>query len=461
MAFESLSERLSAAFKRLKGRGRLTEADIREAMREIRMALLDADVNFKVARDFINTVSAKASGTDVLESLTPSQQVIKIVHEELCALMGGKNEKLKLSSRPPTVVMLAGLQGAGKTTNGAKLAGLYKNQFHKRPLLVACDVYRPAAITQLEIVGAQVGVPVFQQGQGDPVAIARAGLAHAKRNGNDLVFIDTAGRLQIDGAMMEELSRIKAAVEPTEIILFVDAMTGQEAANVAAGFDSSLGIDSVYMTTLDADTRGGAALSVRAVTGKPIKFVGVGEKLDAVELFHPERMASRILGMGDMLTLIEKAQANVDEKKAAELEKKLAESRLDLDDFMDQLRQMKNMGPMQNLLGMLPGVKPAQLKDVQVDERQFARLEAILTSMTPGERRDPSVLNFSRKKRIAAGCGQKIEDVNRLLKQFDLLKSMSKQLSRGGMPDPMQMGKVKGSHGKKFSGQGGKFKLPF
>ncbi|MDD6877234.1 MAG: signal recognition particle protein [Clostridiaceae bacterium] len=461
MAFESLSDRLSQAFKKLKGRTRLTEADIKEVMREVRTALLDADVNYRVVRDFIARVTEKATGTDVLESLTPQQQVIKIVNDELCALMGGSNEKIKLSPKPPTVVMLVGLQGAGKTTNGAKLAALYKKQYNKRPLLVACDVYRPAAITQLQVVGSQVGVPVFEMGQGNPVEIARAGVEHAVRNGNDMVFIDTAGRLHIDDTLMTELCDIKAAVSPTEIMLFLDAMTGQDAVNAATGFDSQLGIDSVFMTKLDADTRGGAALSVRAVTGKPIKFAGTGEKLDGIELFHPDRMASRILGMGDMLTLIEKAQANYDEKKAAELEKKMAQSRLDLNDFLDQIKQLKKMGGAQAMLSMMPGVKQSDLKDMKFDDRQFSRLEAIVLSMTPAERSDPSIISLSRKKRVAAGCGQKVEDVNRLLKQFELLKTMSKQLTRGGTPDLAALGRGKGTHSKKFSGQGGKFKLPF
>jgi len=455
MAFESLTEKLSAAFKKLRGKGRLTEADIKEAMREIRMALLEADVSFKVAKDFIAAVTEKAVGTDVLESLTPAQQVIKIVNDELCALMGGANAKLNIASKPPTVVMLVGLQGAGKTTNGVKLAALYKKQHGKRPLMAACDIYRPAAIRQLEIAAGQLGIPVFQKGQTDPVEIAREAVEHAKLHGNDMVFLDTAGRLHIDEQLMNELKNIKAAVKPHEILLVVDAMTGQDAVNAASAFNEALGIDGVFMTKLDGDARGGAALSVRAVTGKPVKFIGVGEKLDerldTIELFHPERMASRILGMGDMLTLIEKAQSNIDEKKAAELEKKLKSSRMDLNDYMEQLQQMKNMGSMQDILGMLPGVKTAQLKDVQVDERQIKRMEAVMTSMTPKERANPSILNYNRKKRIAAGCGQKIEDVNRLLKQFDMIQQMAKQLSGGGFKGMMPNGKKKG----------GGFKLPF
>ncbi len=460
MAFESLSEKLSAVFKNLRSKGRLTESDIKEVMREIRLALLEADVSYKVAKDFIAAVSAKSVGSDVLESLTPGQQVIKIVNEELIALMGGTNSKLNINSKPPTVVMLVGLQGAGKTTNGTKLASLYKKQHHKRPLMVACDVYRPAAISQLQIVGQQVDIPVFEMGQGDPVEIAKAGIEHAKRHGNDIVFIDTAGRLHIDTQLMSELQAIKEAVVPDEILLVVDAMTGQDAVNAASAFDDALGIDGVLMTKLDGDARGGAALSIRAVTGKPIKFVGVGEKLDSVELFHPERMASRILGMGDVLTLIEKAQISFDEKKAEELEKKLRSSSLDLNDYLDQIKQMQNMGSMQDILGMIPGIKPGALKNVQVDERQFKRLEAIITSMTPKERENPSVINFSRKKRIAAGCGQKVEDVNKLLKQFEMLQTMTKQLSGGkfkGMPNFMPKGGFGG--GKRKGGK--RFGLPF
>lgn len=463
MAFESLSERISAAFKNLRSKGRLTEKDIRDVMREIRMALLEADVNYNVVRDFIKTVSEKSVGTNVLESLTPAQQVIKIVNEELIALMGGTNSKLNIASKPPTVVMLVGLNGAGKTTNGSKLAGYFKRQ-GKRPLMAACDVYRPAAITQLEIAASSLGIPVFQQGQGDPIKIAEAAVEHAKRNGNDMVFIDTAGRLHIDEQLMTELRDIRDAVHPDEIIFFADAMTGQDAVTAASGFDEMVGITGVFMTKMDGDARGGAALSVPAVTGKPIKFIGVGEKIadpNAIELFHPERMASRILGMGDMLTLIEKAQAEFDEKKAEELERKMRESRLDLNDYLDQLKQMKKMGSVQDMLGMIPGIKANQLKDVKVDDRQFIRMEAIITSMTPKERENPDLLNFSRKKRIAAGCGQKVEDINRLLKQFDLLQQMSKQMAKGGMPDfaggMPKMKKTKTSRG----GGNGKYKLPF
>jgi len=445
----------------------LTEADIRDSMREIRMALLEADVNYKVARDFIKTVSEKALGSDVLESLTPAQQIVKIVNDELVALMGGANEKLNMSSKPPTVVMLVGLQGAGKTTNGTKLAGYYKKQHNKRPLMVACDVYRPAAIQQLEIAASKLEIPVFQQGQGDPVAIAKAGIEHARTHGNDMVFIDTAGRLHIDEQLMGELQRIKEAVNPNEIMLVVDAMTGQDAVTAASAFNEALDIHGVLMTKLDGDARGGAALSVRAVTGKPIKFIGVGEKLDTIELFHPDRMASRILGMGDVLSLIEKAQATIDEKKAEELEKKLRSSQFTLEDYRDQIVQMKKMGSIQDIVGMIPGVKPNQLKDIKVDDRQIPRMEAIILSMTPEERANPAILNFNRKKRIAAGCGQKVEDVNRMLKQYEMIKTMTKQLSSGKMPANMNalagMNMMKKSGGKKtFAGKGGsKFKLPF
>ena len=462
MAFESLSERISAAFKNLRSKGRLTERDIRDAMREIRMALLEADVNYKVARDFIKTVSDKAVGTDVLESLTPGQQVIKIVNDELVALMGGTNAKIEMASKPPTVVMLVGLQGAGKTTNGAKLAGYFKRQ-GKRPLMAACDVYRPAAIQQLKIAAGTFDV--YEEGQGDPVKIAQNAIEHARRHGNDIVFIDTAGRLHVDEALMDELCRIRDTVHPNEILFFANAMTGQDAVTAAGEFNDKIGIDGIYMTQMDSDARGGAALSIRAVTGKPIKFIGTGEKIsdpNAIELFHPERMASRILGMGDMLTLIEKAQAEFDEKKAEELERKMRESKLDLNDYLDQLHQMKKMGSVQDMLGMIPGVKASQLKDVKVDDRQFLRMEAIITSMTPGERENPELLNFSRKKRIAAGCGQKVEDVNRLLKQFDMIQQMSKQMAKGGMPNfgPGGMPKMKRTKTRRGGGNG-KFKLPF
>lgn len=434
MAFESLSEKLGAAFKKLRGKGRLSEADIKEAMREVRLALLEADVNYKVARDFVAKVSERAVGHDVLESLTPAQMVIKIVNEQLVELMGGENAKLEISPKPPTVVMLVGLQGAGKTTNGAKLAALVRKQNSKRPLLVACDIYRPAAIKQLETVGAQLDLPVFQMGTANPVDIAKAAIAHANQHGNDIVFLDTAGRLHIDEELMDELRNVKAAVNPTEILLVIDAMTGQDAVNAASSFDEALGIDGVMITKLDGDARGGAALSVRAVTGKPIKYAGTGEKLDQIEVFHPERMASRILGMGDVLTLIEKAEQSMDEKKAAELADKLMQNRFTLSDYYDQLGQLKAMGGLESIAGMLPGMDSKALAGATIDERQLSKTEAIIMSMTQRERDDPSILNSSRKKRIAAGSGTEVVDVNRLLKQFDAMKQMTKQMSKGRMP---------------------------
>ncbi|NLB28942.1 MAG: signal recognition particle protein [Clostridiales bacterium] len=434
MAFESLSEKLNAAFKKLRGKGRLSEADIKEAMREVRLALLEADVNFKVTRDFVKTVSEKAGGSEVLESLTPAQMVIKIVNDQLAELMGGESAKLNISSKSPSVVMLVGLQGAGKTTNGAKLAALMRRQNSKRPLLVACDIYRPAAIKQLETVGAQLDLPVFQMGTENPVDIAKAAVGHAKKHGNDLVFLDTAGRLHIDEALMEELREIKAAVEPAEILLVIDAMTGQDAVNAASAFDEALGIDGVMITKLDGDARGGAALSVRAVTGKPIKFAGTGEKLDQIEVFHPERMASRILGMGDVLTLIEKAEQSFDEKKSAELAERLMQNRFTLTDYYDQLIQLKSMGSLSDIAGMIPGMDAKALAGASFDENQLVRTEAIILSMTQRERDDPSLLNSSRKKRIAAGSGTEVVDINRLLKQFDAMKQMTKQLSKGKMP---------------------------
>ena len=456
MAFEGLTEKLSAAFKRLRGKGRLSEADVKEAMKEIRMALLEADVNFKVVKQFVSKVSERAVGADVLESLTPAQMIVKIVNEELTALMGGESAKLEISSRPPTVVMLVGLNGAGKTTNGAKLAGFMKKQ-GKRPLLVACDTFRPAAITQLEVVGQQVDVPVFQMGQGDPVAIAKAGIEHARQHGNDLVFIDTAGRLHVDEELMDQLKVMKAAIEPTEILLIVDAMIGQDAVNAAKAFDEALDITGVMLTKLDGDARGGAALSIKAVTGKPIKFVGVGEKLDQVEVFHPDRMASRILGMGDVLSLIEKAQQSFDAKKAAELEQKLRKNKFTLADFYDQLVQLKGMGSLSDIAGMLPGVNAKALEGASVDEAALSRTEAIILSMTPAEREDPALLNNSRKKRIAAGSGTQVVDINRLLKQFEMMQQMSRQFSGKQMK---RMGKL-GRMGK-FGGLGGGMPgLPF
>ncbi|MCC8077060.1 MAG: signal recognition particle protein [Oscillospiraceae bacterium] len=428
MAFESLSEKLSAAFKKLRGKGRLSEADVREAMREVRLALLEADVSYKVVRDFVKKVTEQAVGADVLESLSPAQMVIKIVNNELVSLMGSESAKLNISSQSPSVLMLVGLQGAGKTTNGAKLAAYMRRQ-GKRPLLVACDVYRPAAIQQLETVGRQLDIPVFQMGQGDPVEIAKAGIAHARKHGNDLVFLDTAGRLHIDEQLMDELKNIKAATDPAEILLVVDAMTGQDAVNAATAFDAALGIDGVMLTKLDGDARGGAALSVKAVTGKPIKFVGVGEKLDQIEVFHPDRMASRILGMGDVLTLIEKAEQQLDAKKTKELEERLRANKFTLTDFYDQLTQLKGMGSMQDILSMMPGVDAKALSGATLDEKALSRTEAILLSMTPKERENPDIIGSSRKKRIAAGSGTTVVDVNRLLRQFDAMCKLMKQMN--------------------------------
>ena len=453
MAFEGLTEKLSAAFKKLRGKGRLTEADVKESMREIRLALLEADVSYKVVKDFIKKVTERAVGTDVLESLTPAQMIVKIVNEELTALMGSDNQKIKIASQPPTIVMMVGLQGAGKTTNGAKLAGLFKKQ-GKNPLLAACDVYRPAAIKQLQVVGGQLGIPVFEMGQNDPVDIAKAAVQHAVRHGNDMVFLDTAGRLHIDEALMDELKAIKAAVKPNEILLVVDAMTGQDAVNAAQAFNDALDIDGVLLSKLDGDARGGAALSVKAVTGKPVKFIGVGEKLDQIEPFHPGRMASRILGMGDVLTLIEKAEAAFDQKKAEELEKKLRTNKFTLADFYDQLVQLKGMGNLQDLAGMMPGMNAGALKNAQVDEAALARTEAIIQSMTPYERENPACLNHSRKRRVAAGSGVKVEDINRLLKQFEMMNQMMKQFSGPGA------GKKLKRMGGKFGGFGGLGGLP-
>ena len=428
MAFESLSEKLNAAFKKLRGKGRLSPADVKDAMREVRMALLEADVSYKVVKDFVKNVTEKATGADVLEALSPAQMIVKIVNQELCELMGGQNQKLNISSKLPSVVMLVGLQGAGKTTNGAKLAGYMKKQ-GKRPLLAACDIYRPAAIKQLETVGAQLDVPVFQMGQTNPVDIAKAAIEHAKKHGNDIVFLDTAGRLHIDEELMDELKNIKAAVEPAEILLVVDAMTGQDAVNAANAFDEALGITGVMLSKLDGDARGGAALSIRAATGKPIKFIGTGEKLDMIEPFHPDRMASRILGMGDMLTLIEKAEQSFDQKKALEAAERLKSNRFTLSDYLDQMAQLKNMGDLESIMGMIPGMDAKALKGAKIDEKAMARQEAIILSMTQAERNNPSILNSSRKKRIAAGSGTSVVDVNRLLKQFEAVQQLTKQFS--------------------------------
>ncbi len=451
--FQSLSDRLTNAFKHFKNKGKLTEEDIKEGMREIKLALLEADVNFKVVKEFIKKTSERALGADVLESLVPAQMIVKIVNEELTAVMGGENSKLTISPKPPTVVMMTGLQGAGKTTHTGKLALMYKKQ-GKRPLLAACDVYRPAAIKQLQVVGEAAGVPVFTiEGCTDAVKIAKEALAHAVRHGNDMLFIDTAGRLHVDEKLMDELKRMEAEVHPTEVLFVVDAMTGQDAVNAAASFNEQLDITGVILTKLDGDTRGGAALSVRQVTGKPIKFIGVGEKLDAIEPFYPDRMASRILGMGDVLSLIEKAEKAFDEKKAAELEKKFREQSFTLTDYLEQFSQIRNMGSIDQLVGMIPGVNAAAMKDAKVDEKQLDRMEAIILSMTEEERNHPEVINALRKKRIAQGSGMNVEDVNKLLKQYETTNKMMKQLAGGGLGGKMfgkkLLPKIGGKSGKK------------
>ncbi|NLN64108.1 MAG: signal recognition particle protein [Clostridiaceae bacterium] len=447
MVFEGLSEKLQNVMKKIKGQGRINEKNVKEMMREVRMALLEADVNFKVAKEFIANVSERAVGQDVMESLTPGQQVVKIVHEELIKLMGGDVEKLTFSSLPPTVYMMVGLQGAGKTTASAKLANHLRKQ-GKKPLMVACDVYRPAAVKQLQVLGKQLDVPVFEMGtETTPVEIAKKAIAHATSKLYDVVIIDTAGRLHIDETLMQELLDIKNNVKPQEILLVVDAMTGQDAVNVAASFNEKLIIDGIILTKLDGDTRGGAALSTKAVTGKPVKFVGIGEKLSDIEPFYPDRMASRILGMGDVLSLIEKAQAAFDEKKAIELEKKLRTQQFTLDDFLDQLQQLKKMGPMNQFLGMMPGISPGALKDIQIDEKQTVYIEAIIQSMTKQERSNPSIINASRRQRIAKGSGTSIQQVNQLLKQFESVKKMMKMFS-----NPKAL--------KGMKGKGG-FKMPF
>lgn len=427
MAFEGLSERLENSFKKLRAKGKLTEADVKEAMREVRLALLEADVNYKVAKEFTNKVTERAIGDDVMENLTPGQMVIKIVNEELTELMGGTESRLSIAKHPPTVLMMCGLQGSGKTTHSGKLALKLKKDGH-RPLLVACDVYRPAAIKQLQVVGSQIDVPVFEMGTINPVNIAEEAIKHAKDHGYDYVIIDTAGRLHIDEALMEELQNIRSTVHPNEILLVIDAMTGQDAVNVAKSFNESLGIDGVILTKLDGDTRGGAALSVRAVTGKPIKFVGTGEKLENLEVFHPARMASRILGMGDVLSFIEKAEMALDEKKAAELEKKLAKNKFDFNDLLDQFEQIERMGSLKDTIKMIPGIGK-QIKDEDIDERAFDRLRCIIYSMTKQERANPEIINPSRKRRIAAGSGTSIEDVNKLMTQFKQMQKMVKQVS--------------------------------
>lgn len=445
MVFEGLADKLQNTFKKLRGRGKLTEDDVSEAMREVRMALLEADVNFKVVKDFVAKVKERAVGQEVLGSLTPAQQVIKIVNDELTNLMGGTQSRIAIASKPPTIVMLVGLQGAGKTTTVGKLAHLLKKQ-NKRPLLVAADVYRPAAIKQLQVLGEQLELPVFALGdQESPVTIAKKAIEHANAYARDVVLIDTAGRLHINSELMGELKAVKAAVKPHEILLVVDAMTGQDAVTVAEAFNQDLGLDGVILTKLDGDARGGAALSVKAVTGCPIKFAGMGEKLDALEPFHPDRMASRILGMGDVLSLIEKAENAFDLEQAQAMEKKLRKDDFSLDDFLDQLQQVKKLGPLNEILGMLPGMgNLKKMKDVEVDDRQFQQIEAIIRSMTKKERRDPSIINGSRRKRIALGSGTRVQDVNKLLKQFTEARKMMKRVQE------MQK-----------SGKKGGFRLPF
>ena len=442
MAFESLTDKLQSAFKKLTGKGKLNEKDVKEAMREVRLALLEADVNFMVVKDLIKKITERAVGSEIMESLTPGQQVVKVVNEELTSLMGGSQSKVTMSSKPPTILMMVGLQGAGKTTHAAKLSSYFKKQ-GKNPMLVACDIYRPAAIKQLQVVGEKVKTPVFERGQKDPVSIVREALEYSKEHQHDMVIIDTAGRLHINEELMDELKAIKKEARPHEILLVVDAMTGQDAVTVAQSFNEQLGIDGLILTKLDGDTRGGAALSAKAVTGKPIKFIGVGEKLDDLEVFHPDRMASRILGMGDVLSIIEKAQANIDLSKAQEMEKKLRTQSFTLDDYLEQLEQVKNMGSMQDILNMIPGVGK-KLGNVQLDEKQIPRTQAIIQSMTPKERTNPSIINASRRKRIATGSGTRIQDVNQLLKSYEELKKMMKQMT--------DMGK-----GKKK----GKMRLPF
>lgn len=439
MAFEGLSERLENSFKKLRAKGKLTEADVKDAMREVRLALLEADVNYKVAKDFTKSVTERAIGEDVMESLTPGQMVIKIVNEELTKLMGSTESRLACANHPPTVVMMCGLQGSGKTTHSAKLALKLKNEGH-RPMLVACDIYRPAAIKQLQVVGEQVGVPVFERGTQNPVDTAVEAISYAKDHGHDYVFLDTAGRLHIDEALMQELQNIKSTVHPHEILLVIDAMTGQDAVNVAKSFNETLGIDGVILTKLDGDTRGGAALSVRAVTGKPIKFVGTGEKLGDLETFHPNRMASRILGMGDVLSFIERAEQSLDEKKASELEKKLAKNKFDLNDLLDQFDQISRMGSLKDTIKMIPGIG-SKIKDEDIDENAFDRFRAIIYSMTKDERAHPDIINPSRKRRIAAGCGMQVEDVNKLLAQFRQMKKMISQF--GGNKGPKMSKKMR------------------
>lgn len=441
MAFEGLTSKLQSAFKKLKNKGKLTEKDVKEAMREVKMALLEADVNYKVVKDFVNSINERAVGVEVMESLTPAQQVIKIVNEELISLMGKTESRLNTTTTPPNIIMFVGLQGAGKTTMAGKLA-LHLKKHNKKPLLVAADVYRPAAIKQLQVLGAQIDIPVYTLGDKiNPVDIAKGAVEHAKKLSNDYVIIDTAGRLHIDEELMNELKNIKSAVVPNEILLVVDSMTGQDAVNVAEQFNNLLDITGVILTKLDGDTRGGAAISVKAVTGKPIKFVGTGEKLTDLEIFYPDRMASRILGMGDVLSLIEKAQEAFDEKKAEALQEKLMTEGLTLEDFLEQMQQMKKMGPLKDLLKMIPGLDSSKLGDVEIDEKELAHVEAIIRSMTKEERRNPSIINASRKKRIAKGSGTKIQDVNQLLSRFEQSRKMMKQF--GDMGKSMRKGKMR------------------
>lgn len=427
MAFEGLSEKLTSAFKKLRSKGKLSEKDVRDSMREVRLALLEADVNYKVAKDFTDKVAERAIGEEVMQSLTPAQMVVKIVNEELVELMGASQSRLNTASAPPTVIMMCGLQGSGKTTHSGKLALAQKKKGH-RPLLVACDVYRPAAIKQLQVVASQAGVPVFEMGQDDPVKIAKKAIAHAKDHGNDIVILDTAGRLHIDTELMQELADVKKEVNPTEILLVVDAMTGQDAVNVAKSFNDLLEISGVILTKLDGDTRGGAALSVRKVTDKPIKFVGTGEKLTDLEEFHPDRMASRILGMGDMLSLIEEAESKLDQQKAEQMAARLMKNKFDLEDLLEQMNQIKNMGSLKSIISKIPGIAQ-KVNDEDIDDRQIDRLCAIILSMTKKERQKPDILNASRKKRIAKGSGMKVEDVNSLLKRFEQMQKMMKQFS--------------------------------
>ena len=448
MAFDGLGDKLQDIFKRMKGQGKISEKDLKAVMREVKVALLEADVNYKVVKQFVDNVNSRAVGEEVMESLTPGQQVVKIVHDELTQLLGGTQSKLTISPKPPTVIMMVGLQGSGKTTTSGKLGRLLKKQ-GKRPLLTACDVYRPAAIKQLQVLGEQLDIPVFTLGDKiSPVDIAKAAIEHAKSHGNDIVILDTAGRLHIDEVLMEELKNVKEVAQPTEILLVVDSMVGQDAVNVADSFNELLDITGVVLTKLDGDTRGGAALSIKTITGTPIKFAGMGEKLDALEPFHPDRMASRILGMGDVMTLIEKAQETVDQKKAEEMSKKLLKAEFTLEDYLDQMEQLQNMGNINSMLEMMPGMSKNKLKDIQIDEKDMARTKAIILSMTPAERRNPKIINGSRRKRIAAGSGMKVQDVNRLLKQYEQSQALMKQF--GGM-----------ATGKKGKKGGGKFKLPF